>query len=284
MKWSVIGSNDFHRKLKPRFTAHPLQLAAQVTASTSDSTFPLPQPRYAAKHRVVRARPPTAPLPSTHSCPPLWRTGHHQVTGNFPLCDPKGLLVAQSCLTLYHPTDCRPPASVHGIFQPRILEWVATSFSRRSSWPRDRTWVSHTAGRFFTVWATRKGPRSKTHSPSHTVASPLASPPHVSWSRPGVLSSPGRRFLSHSWFPLCSQWAFLTSASARVWAQSGSPSWTSKTSCVLPGALRSAFTVFFPLECVLEIPANLRLSPLRGQTGAGSCVLLDSLPKTRGGL
>ena len=39
--------------------------------------------------------------------------------------------------------DCIPPgSSVHGIFQARILEWVAISFSRGSSWPRDRTWVS----------------------------------------------------------------------------------------------------------------------------------------------
>ena len=37
-----------------------------------------------------------------------------------------------------------------------ILEWVAISFSRGSSWPRDRTWVSHITGRFFTTWATRE--------------------------------------------------------------------------------------------------------------------------------
>ena len=33
-------------------------------------------------------------------------------------------------------------SSVHGIFQARILEWGAIFFSRRSSWPRDWTWVS----------------------------------------------------------------------------------------------------------------------------------------------
>ena len=41
-----------------------------------------------------------------------------------------------------------------GILKPRILEWVAIPFSRGSSWPRDRTWVSRIAGRFFTTWAT----------------------------------------------------------------------------------------------------------------------------------
>ena len=42
--------------------------------------------------------------------------------------------VAQSCPTLCDPMDCSPPgSSVHGIFQARVLEWVAISFSRRSS-------------------------------------------------------------------------------------------------------------------------------------------------------
>ena len=41
------------------------------------------------------------------------------------------VLVAQSCPTLCDPMDCSPPgSSVHGIFQARILEWVAISFSR----------------------------------------------------------------------------------------------------------------------------------------------------------
>ena len=52
-------------------------------------------------------------------------------------------LVAKSCLTLCDPMDCSlPGSSVHGIFQARILEWVAISFSRGSSWPRDQTRVS----------------------------------------------------------------------------------------------------------------------------------------------
>ena len=65
--------------------------------------------------------------------------------------------VAQSCLTLCDPMDCSlPGSSVHGIFQARILEWVAISFSRGSSWPRDRTQVSRIVGRRFTIWATRE--------------------------------------------------------------------------------------------------------------------------------
>ena len=65
--------------------------------------------------------------------------------------------VAQLCPTLRDPMDCSlPGSSVHGIFQARILEWVAISFSRKSSRPRDWTQVSHIVGRCFTVWATRE--------------------------------------------------------------------------------------------------------------------------------
>ena len=48
---------------------------------------------------------------------------------------------AQSCLTLSNPMD-PPGSSVHGIFQARILESVAISYSRGSSWPRDGTCIS----------------------------------------------------------------------------------------------------------------------------------------------
>ena len=62
-----------------------------------------------------------------------------------------GGLVAKLCPTLCHPMDCSlPGSSVHGISQARILEWVAISFYRGSSPPRDQTQVSCTAGGFFT--------------------------------------------------------------------------------------------------------------------------------------
>ena len=57
------------------------------------------------------------------------------------------------------PMEYSPPgSSVHGIFQARMLEWVAISFSRGSSQPRDRTQVSCTAGRFFTKTVIQKKP------------------------------------------------------------------------------------------------------------------------------
>ena len=65
--------------------------------------------------------------------------------------------VAQSCPTFCDPMDCSlPGSSVHGIFQARVLEWVAISFSKGSSWPRDWTQISRIAGRHFTIWATRE--------------------------------------------------------------------------------------------------------------------------------
>ena len=60
--------------------------------------------------------------------------------------------VTQSCLTLCNSMDGNLPGSmVHGIFQARLLEWAAISFSRGSSQPRDRTCVSCIADRCFTI-------------------------------------------------------------------------------------------------------------------------------------
>ena len=76
-----------------------------------------------------------------------WRFHHHYLSES---------VNCSVLLTLCNPMDFSPPGSfVHGIFQARILKWDAISFSRESSWPRDWTWVSCMAGRFFfTVWAT----------------------------------------------------------------------------------------------------------------------------------
>ena len=62
---------------------------------------------------------------------------------------------SRSVISLCNPMDCNLPGSfIHGIFQARVLEWIAISFSRRSSWPGDWTW--DIAGRYFTLWATRE--------------------------------------------------------------------------------------------------------------------------------
>ena len=63
--------------------------------------------------------------------------------------------VAQSCLTLYNPMNgSLPGCMVHGIFQARVLEWIAISFPRGSSQPWDWIQVSCIADRHFVVWAT----------------------------------------------------------------------------------------------------------------------------------
>ena len=54
--------------------------------------------------------------------------------------------------TLCDSMDYSPPgSSVHGILQARILEWIAIPFSKGSSHPRDRAWVSCIASGFFTI-------------------------------------------------------------------------------------------------------------------------------------
>ena len=70
--------------------------------------------------------------------------------------------VAQSCPTFCSPMDCSLScSSFRGIFQARVLEWIAISFSRGSSRPRNQTRVSCVAGRHFTVWATREAARKR---------------------------------------------------------------------------------------------------------------------------
>ena len=99
--------------------------------------------------------------------------------------------------------DCSPPGSlVHGIFQAWILEWVAISFSRGSSRPRDWTQVSRIVGRRFTVWATREAGKeipkkgnAKEFSNYRTIALISHASTYCSvfaWRIPGT-AEPGRR-------------------------------------------------------------------------------------------
>ena len=68
--------------------------------------------------------------------------------------------------------DYSPPSfSAHGPLRARILEWVAISFSRGSSQPRNWTQVSCSAGRFFTDWATREAISLHPWDPSTSITS-----------------------------------------------------------------------------------------------------------------
>ena len=73
---------------------------------------------------------------------PAWRLWNCQNTKCFLSFD---------CETELHFESVSSLMLFHGIFQARILGWVAISFSRGSSWPRDRTRVSHIVGRCFTA-------------------------------------------------------------------------------------------------------------------------------------
>ena len=75
-------------------------------------------------------------------------------------------LVVKSHSTLCNPIDCSPQgSSVHGIFPARMLEWVALSFTRGSSWPKDRTCISWIGRQILYCWATREA-RSPSHHPA----------------------------------------------------------------------------------------------------------------------
>ena len=84
-----------------------------------------------------------APIPTCH-----WRS-----------LPPTELNWSRSCLILCDPMDYSPPAfSVYGVFQARVLEWVAISFSRGSPQARNRTQVSRIAGRHFIIGVTWGSP------------------------------------------------------------------------------------------------------------------------------
>ena len=70
-----------------------------------------------------------------------------------------------------HTVACQAPPST-GLFQARVLEWVAISFSRGSSQPRDQTQVSCIAGRRFTAWATRQALNRQNPSPTSAKTLP----------------------------------------------------------------------------------------------------------------
>ena len=66
-----------------------------------------------------------------------------------------------------------PGSSVHRIFQARVLECVAISFSRGTSWSKDWTQVSCIASRRFTIWATREIQFSSVAQSCPTLCDPM---------------------------------------------------------------------------------------------------------------
>ena len=82
--------------------------------------------------------------------------------------------VAKSCPTLFDHMDCSlPGSSAHGISQARILEWVAISFSRGSSWPREPASPVKNPGRILYNWATWEAQRASAQFSSSVVSNSL---------------------------------------------------------------------------------------------------------------
>ena len=133
-KWTAWRKNYKGREGsgKRKLLQACLRLQIQIRAST-----PLPSPL-----------PPHIPIPA-------WvYTVNSQISGwriknNLVIC--AKTLHAQSCPALCDPVDCSPSgASVHGISQARMLGWVASSFSRVFTWPRD--WICVSCVSYIVRW------------------------------------------------------------------------------------------------------------------------------------
>ena len=120
------------------------------TCNTS-AALPLPEPSVEAQSK-------------SHLTFQVSATAHTGATGLLPVALSVRVLVPQSCLTLCSAMDSSPPgSSVHGILQARIREWIASPFSRGSSWPRDQTrvsYVSHTGRWVLYHWCHLRSPHT----------------------------------------------------------------------------------------------------------------------------
>ena len=84
-----------------------------------------------------------------------------------------------SCVQLFfEPMDCSlPGSSVHGISQARMLEWLAISFSRDSSPPRNQTHVTHIGRQILYHWAMWEAPYWEYQSGKRRVAMVISRQP-----------------------------------------------------------------------------------------------------------
>ena len=154
---------------------------------------------------------------------------------------------AESCPTLCNPMDCCPPgSSVHGILQARILDWVAISSFRGSSWPSDWTPVSWSSALQVDSLPKFEPPGNPKHSPSPWEA--LIKPqgytkslwegydPWTGWPSAAHLAS--LRFLRVEFYSIGS--ASMPNAQCEVWvADSAVPAF-------LPEGSRESHSTFTP--------------------------------------
>ena len=131
--------------------------------------------------------------------------------------------VTQSCPTLCDPVDCSlPGSSVPGIFQATVLKWIAISFSRGSSQPRDQTRVPppRVVDRRFPVWATRVGEHdlwlaAKSLQSCPTLCDPIDGSPPGS-PVPGILQARTLEWVAIS-FSNAWKWKVKGKSLSHVW-------------------------------------------------------------------
>ena len=193
-------------------------------------------------------------------------------------------LLAQSCLILCDSMDCSPPgSSLHGILQARVLEWVAISFSKGSSWPRDRTPVSHIPGRRFNLWATREA-----HEELQFSSGSLCNP--MDCTMPGFpvhhqlpeltqthIHQVGDSF-SSSVFPFSSHlWSFPESGSfpmSQFFASGGQSIGVSASASVLPMNIQDWFSLGWTCWISLQSKRLSKSSPTPQFNSINSSVLI----------
>ena len=146
----------------------------------------------------------------------------------------------------------RPPgSSVHGILQARILEWIASPFSRGPSRPRGHTQVSHIVGRFFTVWVTREAQlpvKWSLNFPQHeTFTEDICFKSFLAIFSPLCPHYPGSPLLSS--LRLCPP-------SFKVWLQDPCL-WET-----LPDYPNPKYTLLLPLTMIAIFPLAIRHAPL----------------------
>ena len=164
---SILGTRHAQGPSTRREPLPPVPLRALLGRSFQKQTWPIPLTLWMtlSGSLLPKAKNPAPGLsfqnpawsafPASSSFLSIWRTHLWPFPGVPKPVD----VVVQSlkpCLNLCYPMDCSPPgSSVHGISQARIiLEWVATSFSRGSSRPREWTCVSCTGRWILHYWAT----------------------------------------------------------------------------------------------------------------------------------
>ena len=153
-EWGAISfSNAWKSKVKVKSLSH-----VQLFATPWTTAYQAPPSMGFSRQEYWSG----VPLPSLV---PSWNLNNSRCVFSFLFIlyylDPEHAVCCTwslSCVQFFatpRTAACQTPLSM-GILQARILEWVAIPSSRVSSQPRGQTQVSHIAGRFFTVWATRE--------------------------------------------------------------------------------------------------------------------------------